>query len=130
MKQQKSKSTAKKRARKAPSGSARKKSTGQSTSVGQTFNWISDSLSSPIVRQAVAAALVAGAAAAAAVFTGKGRMKSGGRSLASMLSGATKDMTEAAVHALAGAATNEAKELLPSEPNEPDRSSRQRGSGS
>ena len=124
MKRAKSKSTAKKRARKGTSGSARKTTTSTSTPVGQTLSWINESLSSPLVRQAVAAALVAGAGAAAAVLAGKGSMKAGTKSLGTMISGATKGIADSALDAFAGAAGDATREMLPPESDEPSRSRR------
>jgi hypothetical protein len=97
-----------------PKKRASRKSRGASAT-RQTADWITSSLTSPLVREAVAAALIAGAGAAAAVFAGhsgsSGKRKI--RSASSVLSDATQDVTDAAVGALAGAATDAVKRLLP-----------------
>jgi hypothetical protein len=61
-------------------------------------------LTSPLVREAIAAALIAGAGAAAAVFAGHGGSsgKKQIRSSSSLLSDATQNVTDAAVGALRG----------------------------
>jgi hypothetical protein len=81
----------------------------------QTAEWVTSSLTSPLVREAVAAALIAGAGAAAAVFAGHSGSgaKKKIRSASSVLTDATQDVTDAAVGALAGAATDAVKRLLP-----------------
>jgi hypothetical protein len=99
-----------------PKKRAPKKSRGKAASANrQTFDWITSSLTSPLVRQAIAAALIAGAGAAAAVFAGQsGRAKKKMKAASSLLSDATQDVTDAAVGALAGVATNAVEKLLPS----------------
>jgi hypothetical protein len=67
------------------------------------MNWLSESVSSPLVREAIAAALIAGAGAAAAVFAGRKVAASKGKSLTGMLSDAARDATESAAEALSGA---------------------------
>jgi hypothetical protein len=113
-------SMAKQTKSKSRGGSQKKRSVDRSsgakgTAVSQTLSWINETLTSPLVREAIAAALIAGAGAAAAVFAGQG--SAGGhkkaRSLGTMISDATKDMTDSAAGALAGAATDAMKELLP-----------------
>jgi hypothetical protein len=71
--------------------------------------WLNDMLSSPIAREAIAAALVAGAAAAAAVFTKEasgspsGRLAAGSTvSKGSRLLGEAKDVAGAAIGAFVG----------------------------
>ena len=103
-----------KRAPKKTSGSPRRNSADKATGVSQTPSRIGETVNTPLVREAIAAALIAGAGAAAAVFAGQ---SSGGqkraRSLGTMISDATKDMTNSAAGALAGAATDAVKELMP-----------------
>ena len=99
----------------------------------QTVDWVTSALSSPLVREAVAAALIAGAGAAAAVFAGHSGSsgKKQIRSASSLLSDATQNVTDAAVGALAGAATETVKGLLPASKagdTNPARLSRPKGS--
>jgi hypothetical protein len=82
---------------------ARKPRESQTGTVTQTLNWLSESVSSPLVREAIAAALIAGAGAAAAVFAGRQVAASKGKSLTGMLSDAARDATESAADALSGA---------------------------
>jgi len=115
-----------------PKKRASKKSRGATASATRkTADWITSSLTSPLVREAVAAALVAGAGAAAAVFAmhsgSSGKKKV--RSASSVLSDATQDVTDAAVEALAGAATDAVKGQLPGS-NARGRSSRPAGTES
>ena len=78
-------------------------------------DWINNALSAPMVREAIAAAIVAGAGAAAAVFVKRhGPSASKVRSAAADASSATKDLTDAAFGALAGAAAETMKGMLPS----------------
>jgi hypothetical protein len=104
----------KRRTPKKTSGSARKSAGDKASGVSQTLNWIGETVNTPLVREAIAAALIAGAGAAAAVFAGQNSgVKKGARSLGTMISDATKDMTNSAAGALAGAATDAVKELMP-----------------
>jgi hypothetical protein len=85
-----------------------------------------------MVREAVAAAIVAGAGAAAAVFVGKNRaaISRKARSVKNVASGITHDMTEAAAGALAGAAGEAMRGLLPSRrDSDADDESRSGGGG-
>lgn len=105
--------TSKKRAPKKISA-AKKISAHKATGVSQTLNWIGETVNTPLVREAIAAALIAGAGAAAAVFAGQSSTgQKRARSLGTMISEATKDMTNSAAGALAGAATDAVKELMP-----------------
>jgi hypothetical protein len=120
----------KKRAPKKTSGSTRRSSADKATGVRQTLSWIGETVNTPLVREAIAAALIAGAGAAAAVFAGRSSaVQKRARSLGTMISGATKDMTNSAAGALAGAASDAVKELMPTSRARDDaRSSRRRGS--
>jgi hypothetical protein len=121
----------KKRAPTKTSGSTGRSSADKATGVSQTLSWIGETVNTPLVREAIAAALIAGAGAAAAVFAGQnsGAQKRA-RSLGTMISDATRDMTNSAAGALAGAATDAVNELMPNGGvrNDDGRSSRRRGS--
>ena len=103
----KAKMTKSKPARKATRRPSKKAA--KATAVGQTFSWLNEALTSPLVREAISAALIAGAAAAAGVFAGGGQRQRKARSLGAMLSDATKGMAGSAVEALADAANDAAK---------------------
>lgn len=128
-KQTKSKSAPQTKKRTVKKSPAKKAFEATATAAGQPLGWISEALTSPIVREAIAAALIAGAGAAAAVFAGQGGRKTAG-SAKRLLSDATKDMTDAAAGALAGAATEAVKGLLPtrSAPGDGDQPSRRKRS--
>ncbi len=77
-------------------------------------NWLNNALNAPMVREAIAAAIVAGAGAAAAVFVkrhGPGAKQV--KSAASDISTATRDLAEAGFGVLAGAAAETMKGMLP-----------------
>jgi len=77
-------------------------------------SWINNALNAPMVREAIAAAIVAGAGAAAAVFLKRhGPSTKQIKSAASDASTATKDLADAAFGALAGAAAETMKGMLP-----------------
>jgi hypothetical protein len=86
-------------ARKSAGRKPRENKTG---SVTQTMNWLSESVSSPLVREAIAAALIAGAGAAAAVFAGRQVASSKGKTLTGLLSDAAREAKQSAAHALSG----------------------------
>ena len=80
-----------------------------------------------MVREAIAAAIVAGAGAAAAVFLKRhGPSAKQIKSAASDVSTATKDFADAAFGALAGAAAETMKGMLPDRDTGTSRSSAQR----
>ena len=95
--------------------------------VADKASWINNALSTPMVREAIAAAIVAGAGAAAAVFVKRhGPSAKQVKSAASEVSSATKDLADAAFGALAGAAAETMKGMLPDRDAERSRSSAQR----
>ena len=89
----------------------------KATSVGQTFSWLNEALTSPVVREAISAALIAGAAAAAGVFAGGGHGPRKSKSFGAMLSDATKGVAGSAVEALAEAANDAAKPRVKAKSN-------------
>ena len=93
---------------------AKKGSAAKPASAFHVPDWISNAWDAPLVREAVAAALIAGAAAAAAVFARRKGLS--GRKVKSAVSDAfdaTKDIADAAVDAFGDAASDTMSGFLP-----------------
>ena len=106
------KRTAKKSPRR--KSTAKKGSAAKPASAFHVPDWINNAWDAPLVREAVAAALIAGAAAAAAVFARRKGLS--GRKVKSAVSDAfdaTKDVADAAVDAFADAAPDTMRGFLP-----------------
>jgi hypothetical protein len=83
--------------------------------------WFSNAMESPVAREAVAAALLAGAAAAAAVFAGKHSAKV--RKAAAALSDASAEMTGSLVEAAGDTASEFVSTITGADKSSGERSS-------
>jgi hypothetical protein len=100
--------------RTASKGPAKKGARTRASATAQSFSCITDALTAPVVREAIAEALVAGATAAAAVFAKQhGPSARKVKAAASGASSATSDLADAAMGALAGSATETIRGMLP-----------------
>ena len=100
--------------RTASKGPAKKSARTRASATALSFGWITDALTAPLVREAIAEALVAGATAAAAVFAKQhGPSARKVKVAASGASSARRDLADAAMGALAGATTDTIRGMLP-----------------
>jgi hypothetical protein len=120
--------TAKKAAPKkgaAKKGAARKAATSRSASSFQMPDWVNNAMGSPLMREAVAAALIAGAGAAAAVLAKRhGPSGKQVKSALSEASQAARNFADNAVGAFAGAASDTVRDLLPEDTEEENTAAR------
>ena len=101
-------------------GAASKGSAAKPASAFHMPDWVSHAWDAPLVREAVAAALIAGAGAAAAVFAHRQGLS--GRKIKSAVSDAfdaTKGVADAAVDAFADAASDTMKGFFPGDSRPP-----------